>query len=114
MLKPFYGRDTYLPLAAKAFYVYKKMQIEFDWDKSARNFLKHGFALADAARFSWENAVFIEDTRRDYGEKRFWGFGFVDAWPCCVVFTRRGACFRIISLRPASCKERKQHYDNSH
>jgi uncharacterized protein len=90
--------------------VYKKMQIEFDWDKSGRNAVKHGFSLADAERFTWYNATIELDTRRDYGEPRFRAFGTCDGIPCCLVFTPRNDKARVISLRRCNRKERELYY----
>ncbi|MFZ5867318.1 MAG: hypothetical protein ACOYXY_15650 [Thermodesulfobacteriota bacterium] len=42
------------------------MEIEFDAEKDARNLELRGISLQDAARFEWEGALVIPDTRHDY------------------------------------------------
>ena len=50
------------------------------------------------------------DTREDYGEKRWVGLGLIHARVTHVVFTERGPdTIRIISLRKATKRERKQY-----
>jgi hypothetical protein len=41
------------------------MKIEFDPEKNARNIELRGISFEDAARFAWEQAVIIPDTRRE-------------------------------------------------
>ena len=82
-------------------------EIEFDPNKDESNLRKHGIRLARASDF-WPVAV-LEDTRRDYGETRYRGFGFIDGKPYALAFTVRGSRadrkVRSISLRPATEKE---------
>jgi uncharacterized DUF497 family protein len=79
------------------------------WDetKRAANLEKHGVDFVIAEGFDWLGAMVIEDDRFDYGEPRFVAIGLIDGIAFTMVFTPRGADFRIISLRPASRKERK-------
>ena len=49
------------------------------------------------------------DTRRDYGDPRMIGFGYLGLRPVCVVFADRGAERRIISLRKPNSREVKRY-----
>jgi len=80
----------------------------FEWDeaKSEKNLLKHGFDFGFAKRIFEGSIIEREDTRRQYGEKRFLVFGQVEGEILVIVYTWRGACRRIISARRASRRER--------
>lgn len=90
------------------------MEFEWDEDKAAANIAKHGvpFALATLS-FEDKKAVVLEDSRADYGEKRFFNFGRIAERLYVVVFTLRGGGerVRIISARKANKRERAQHDD---
>ena len=81
------------------------VRIEFDAAKDGTNRDKHGVSLGEAARLDWERALAKPDRRRDYGEPREIGYGLIDGRLYCVVFLRRRAVFRIISLRKANRRE---------
>ena len=68
---------------------------------------KHGVDFRNAVNFDWETAIFLEDTRKAYGEKRFLGLGFIESRLHALVFTRRGDVIRVISLRKANKREEK-------
>jgi uncharacterized DUF497 family protein len=59
-----------------------------------------------AAEFDFESAVTTQDTRQDYGEKRFRSFGFIGPELHALVFTVRGESLRVISLRRVNRRER--------
>lgn len=88
--------------------------MEFEWDenKNQRNIAKHGvdFCYAmeifnDLDRLAWE------DTRQDYGEMRYITLGTIEGSIYTVVYTIRGAIYRLISARGAHRNERKT-YEN--
>jgi uncharacterized DUF497 family protein len=81
--------------------------MEFDWseDKRRKNLAKHGLDFADVAHLDWATATILEDVRSNYGELRYWAFGFLDTRLHLVAFTLRGEKVRIISFRKASRKE---------
>lgn len=81
--------------------------IEWDEEKRFGNFAKHGVDFALAAEFEWASALVGEDTRFDYGEVRLVAIGWIAGVAHTMVFTRRGATVRVISLRRASRQERK-------
>jgi uncharacterized DUF497 family protein len=55
---------------------------------------------------------FIEDTRKDYGEKRFRVFGYIGDRLYVAVITPRNEIEHVISLRKANTREVKE-YGNS-
>ena len=46
------------------------MRITFDPAKNARNIEERGLPFELVAQLDWETAVAVEDTRKDYGERR--------------------------------------------
>jgi len=57
----------------------------------------------------WQQAVIVEDTRKDYGERRFRAFGMIGERLFAVVFTPRADVMHIISFRKANKREVKQY-----
>ena len=82
------------------------MKIEFDPAKSQLNFERRSLSFDLAEAFDFDTALIVEDSRRDYGEKRFRATGLLNESVAAVVFTLRGDVVRIISLRLANTKER--------
>jgi hypothetical protein len=64
-----------------------------------------GIGFDDGARIFEDSGVIWQDTRRDYGEDRFRAVGESQGDVIHVVFTRRSAAVRIISVRRANRKE---------
>ena len=86
------------------------MQIEFDAAKDAGNRTKHGVSLAFAEQVLTDpRLAVIRDVRKDYGEARYIAYGKCEErlWVC--VYTLRGSCFRIISLRKANQTEASRY-----
>jgi uncharacterized DUF497 family protein len=88
--------------------------MRFAWDrkKSDANYPERGFDFAFASLFFGGPVLIAEDTRRDYGERRFAAIGLADQIHVTVVFTDRMGpkneiIRRIISARQSSRKERK-------
>ena len=79
----------------------------YEWDEAKRNtnVSKHGVDFALAEFFVWEEAVVIEDNRKNYGEPRFLAFGPIRDRLHCITFSVRGNSIRIISLRKANSRE---------
>jgi uncharacterized protein len=85
------------------------MAYQWDRNKAATNFNKHGIDFADAVSvFSDDLAVTVNDERFD--EERFITIG-IDAFGqvLVVVYTFRGKDIRIISARKATRPERTQY-----
>ncbi|MFT3906009.1 MAG: BrnT family toxin [Steroidobacteraceae bacterium] len=85
------------------------MQIEFDPAKNDANREKHGIELAAAERLEWDTAITWADARKDYGEGRECGIGYIGLALYFVVFVDRDQTRRIISLRKANRKEVKRY-----
>lgn len=85
------------------------MKVEFDPAKNEQNQKDHnGLRFEDAHLLNWNDALVIEDGRKDYGETRYRAFVYgADKNPCSAAFTIRGESIRIISFRRARKKERK-------
>jgi uncharacterized DUF497 family protein len=77
--------------------------------KNARNVATRGISFNLAAAFEWDNVLIVEDTRKDYGERRFQALGLIAARLHVLVFTRREAKVHVISLRKANKREVKQY-----
>lgn len=88
----------------------KPTAITFDPAKSEANARRRGlpFSLVKDD-FDWATARVIEDTRKDYGERRFRALGFIGIRLHAVVYTPRAAAVHIISLRKANRRE-ERHY----
>jgi uncharacterized protein len=87
------------------------MDISFDPAKNARNVAVHGSSLAQAADFGWHEALIAEDTRRDYGERRFQALGLIGMRVYVLVHTPREGRVHVISLRKANKREVRR-YEN--
>jgi uncharacterized protein len=85
------------------------MQLSFDPDKNKRNIQERGLAFTLAADLDWSTALIDEDTRHDYGERRFRVLGCIDERLYALIFTPRAGMVHVISLRKANAREVK-HY----
>ena len=83
----------------------------FEWDekKSEKNRNDRGFGFEKARELDWANGVTQEDTRRDYGERRFRTFARAYGYAYCVAWTPRNGKIRIISMRGAHEKEASRY-----
>ena len=82
---------------------------QWDEDKRQTNLAKHGVDFADMAWFDWATAATREDTRGDYGERRFVSVGLLRGRLFVCVWTHRDSANRVISLRKGNPRERRQH-----
>lgn len=85
------------------------MEITFDPAKNAKNIAERGLPFRMAEEVEWSQAVIIEDTRKDYGERRWRAFGYIGERLFAVVFTTRGDAMHVISLRKANEREVRNH-----
>jgi uncharacterized DUF497 family protein len=85
----------------------------FEWDpaKNKANIAKHEIDFNDAKAIFDRYTVEMEDTRKDYGEKRIQAIGKLRSGVILVVYTERGTKIRIISAREATSWERKIYDD---
>ena len=88
------------------------MDIAFDPAKNEVNRTKHGLDLATAQHFDFATALGRIDARTDYGEQREVAIGFIGERLHVLVFTRRGATIRVISLRKANKREIGHYVEN--
>jgi uncharacterized protein len=81
------------------------VRFEWDEDKRAANIAKHGIDFRDVPEM-FNGLMLIEpDERKDYGECRKIGFGFIRGRLLAVAFTEREKRIRIISARKANKRE---------
>jgi uncharacterized DUF497 family protein len=83
--------------------------VDKDPKKEDRNIAVRGLSLDHAESLDWERALIWEDTRKDYGERRYCVLGFIEDRLHSVVFTPRQGKPRIISLRKANKREVKRY-----
>ncbi len=86
--------------------------MNFEWDeaKNRANIRKHGLDFEDAEEMFNGPFLVRPDTREDYGEERWIGVGVTKSRLALVAFTERpDGAIRIISLRAAKRRERKEY-----
>ncbi len=86
---------------------------EWDDDKAASNFAKHGISFPDA-RDVFNDPLALEGEERSltYGEFRWRIVGIGQGRFLTVIYTERGDTIRIISARKSTRAERRE-YDNA-
>ena len=85
------------------------MKIEFDPVKSNRNLEERGLSFDGVDELDWSTAIITEDTRYDYGEKRYRAVGRIGERAHVVVFTPIQDGIRVISFRKANPREVKRY-----
>jgi hypothetical protein len=93
------------------------MGCEWDARKSEKNLQERGFDFEIASAIFNGPILIREDTRRDYGERRFVAIGQAGDVTLTVAFTRRigkdgETVCRIISARRSNKKERGRYEKN--
>jgi uncharacterized protein len=85
--------------------------LEFEWDerKSRRNLRERGFDFEFVTGIFSGPCIEEEDTRKDYGERRFVTTGAIEDGVFVVVYTWRQKRRRIISARSAKRRERDEY-----
>ena len=83
------------------------MPISFDPQKNERNIAQRGIPFEIVEDFEWDNALVVEDLRKDYGERRFQALGLIAGRLHALVFTPRAGLAHVISLRKANRREIK-------
>ena len=76
-----------------------------DPKKGDRNIAERGLSLDLAEQLDWTTALIWEDTRKEYGERRYCVIGLIEDRLHSVVFTPRNGMPRVISLRKANKRE---------
>lgn len=82
------------------------MRITFDRVKRAKTLTERGLDFADAALIFAGVTVEIEDTRKNYGEKRIICYGLLAGRVVVVGYTPRGADRHVFSMRKANEREK--------
>lgn len=85
------------------------MKITYDPAKNNRNIEERGLSFDLVENFEWDSSIIIEDTRKDYGERRFRAFGLIRNRLYVVVFTPRNDAAHVISFRKANAREVKAY-----
>ncbi len=81
------------------------MQFEWDEKKSMKNARERNLPFDAAKQMDFHTALFEEDTRQDYGEKRCVVYGLIDNRLHILCFTPIHNGLRVISLRKANPRE---------
>ena len=74
--------------------------------RRARTLTERGLDFADAALIFAGVAIELEDTRRNYGEKRIICYGLLAGRVVVVGYTPRGADRHVFSMRKANEREK--------
>jgi hypothetical protein len=85
------------------------MKITFDPKKNDDNVRERQLSFEKVSKLEWSSAVILEDVRKDYGERRFRVFGYIDERLYAVVFTPREDAVHVISFRKANSREVKNY-----
>ena len=90
------------------------MPFEWDKEKAAANFRKHGVRLAESIPvFEDDYAITVTDDESDPNEQRFVSLGVgAKERVLVVVYGHRNQNIRIISARTAEPHEREQYEEN--
>ena len=82
------------------------MKFEWNEEKNRLNIRKHGLDFADAEEIFESPILISKDDRKNYGENRFVGMGYIKGRVMVLIFTKREPnIIRIISLRKANKRE---------
>jgi uncharacterized DUF497 family protein len=87
----------------------------YEWNeaKNRRNRHTHGVDFSAVEQFEWDTAVVEIDDRENFGELRERATGFIGDVLHVLVFTRRGETIRLISLRKANNREKKDYVQST-
>ena len=84
------------------------MRITFDLAKRARTLADRGLDFEDAAAVFEGITVEVEDTRRNYGERRIICFGMLAGRLVVIGYAPRGATRHVFSMRKANDREKSR------
>jgi len=79
--------------------------VTYDPAKRRQTLRERGLDFADAVRVFGGYTLQLEDTRRDYGERRFVTVGRLRGRLVVIVWTPRGDARHIISMRKGNSRE---------
>ena len=81
------------------------MRVSYDPSKRKKALADRGLEFEDAVAVFDGLTVEVEDTRRDYGEKRVICFGLLAGRMVVVGYTPRGTVRHVFSMRKANDRE---------
>jgi uncharacterized DUF497 family protein len=81
------------------------VEITFDPSKNARNISERQLPFTKAAEIKWESAVFKEDVRKNYPERRYIAIAYLDKRLHVLCFSETDLGIRVISFRKANQRE---------
>jgi len=70
---------------------------------------QRGIGFERFADIDLETAISVDDTRKEYGERRMRVLGRIDGQLHAAVITPRGEKIRVISLRRANAREERAY-----
>ncbi len=85
------------------------MRITFDPLKNDKNVAERGLSFERVAELDWVAARSVEDTRRDYGERRLRVSAMLGSRLHIAVITVRGDAVHVISFRRANRMEVRRY-----
>lgn len=85
------------------------MKIDYDLKKSEKNARERGLPFEEVAQFDWETALYVEDDRKEYPERRFVASGLIGDRLYIICFTPIEGGVRIISFRKANSREVRRY-----
>jgi uncharacterized protein len=83
------------------------VKLVYDPAKRESNIKKHKLDFEDCAEVFAGPTIDTPDTRKDYGELRIRTFGLLGKRLVSVVWTQRKGARRIISMRKANAREKR-------
>ena len=99
-------RWTRLPVAAHGFCRYTNLvRVSYDPAKRDKTLDERGLDFEDAVTVFEGLTVEVEDTRKDYGERRLLCFGLLGGRLVVVGYTPRGSVRHVFSMRKANDRE---------
>ena len=88
------------------------VRITFDPGKRARTLAERGLDFAEAVYVFESDTIEIDDTRRDYGERRVVCYARLHGRLIVLVYVPRGDTRHIISMRKGNARERRRFVPN--
>ena len=89
------------------------MKIEYDKNKSEKNVRERNLSFDETINFDWETAIYEEDIRKSYPEKRIIAMGFLNQRVHVICFSEAKNGVRIISFRKANKREVKRYEEET-
>jgi uncharacterized DUF497 family protein len=81
------------------------VRLTFDPAKREKTLTERGLDFEDAMSVFEGTTIEVEDTRKDYGERRIICYGLLEGRIVVVGYTPRGAVRHVFSMRKANDRE---------